>query len=272
MSTNKTLETTRRAALTSVAAFAATVPAAATAISSLPASTAGQDAELRRLYAVYVKCLAAENEARVICRADRKKFRAWNLAVYATHGVIEKIRATPAESIVGIGVKLAALEGPAGVNNDDDEIEDYEFKAVHAVALDDIDRITGLNFVDTTPAGIVEDEEDRDPIHVAIAEHAAVCAQFLETCNSAERRQLADQVLLAGRGLTDAVPTTIAGAAAAIHYLEQWKQAQMRDWNQGHTGSLLTLHGALDEVALLRSVENGLTKLAAGAVAGGAHA
>lgn len=162
---------TRRKALTTVAALAAVTAVPATTLAMT--AEAQSDAELRRLWSQYLDHLRTERAARgahkpayTACMAKaqerfpgngfmlkwpREEFEqlwrsfdmdrlcdVWHDAATVLDGTIAAIRATPAEGLVGIGIKLAVMDPePAG------EAEDYEEGMDSALA--DIARLTGVD-------------------------------------------------------------------------------------------------------------------------------
>jgi hypothetical protein len=136
------------------------------------AGLSGDDAELRRLWAEYLAARAAEASEESNMRNTSAVFDAlmppcphnvlpgahwesppvqslrkstgadaaydrWQAAAYATEDVFDRIQRTPAQGLLGIGVKLAPLSF-------DLDPEDHE-EAVSA-ALACINRLTGSNF------------------------------------------------------------------------------------------------------------------------------
>jgi hypothetical protein len=90
-------------------------------------------------------------------KATEGTWEKWNASVVVPWVIIAQIQLAKAESLFGVGVKLAAL--PLGIERDED---DYA-EAVTA-ALTDIDRLTGsgfaVDFVKAEDEDEGEDEED----------------------------------------------------------------------------------------------------------------
>jgi hypothetical protein len=189
-----TTTSTRRAVLAGAAALPAlAAPAAAIAATN----TGNQDAELRRLWRLYVDTLdqfsracdehlpgrAAYDEEHESIRDDLG-WNAWQAAVAGLrikHGldrtwppvdaaltamaqIVARIQATPAETLFGIGVKISAV-AMIGADLGPDK-EDY-IDAIRS-ALPDIDRLAGGNFWEIVAAGDGDDVDAADsPIEAA---------------------------------------------------------------------------------------------------------
>jgi hypothetical protein len=194
-------ELTRRTALTASVATIAT----ASPIALLPAAAAsGQDAPLRALWARYQAAIPIENEKRQANRAARAAFDAaypcpdgidhcdhrrarnaewavavtpaydeWNDACRESASIIEQIQRTPAEGLIGIAIKLAALPSNIVCSDGDASAEPngYDLRDAIKAALQAIAQLTGETFeseplrVSWTPDQDDDDDEDAEPTY-----------------------------------------------------------------------------------------------------------
>jgi hypothetical protein len=182
MSQSNTEHMTRRAALKGAAALALAAPAVAAG--AVPALAARDpDADLRRLWGRYTDQCDAEVKAyetmrpvRALCDAEAEAFpcpadvvpgdhdRAviqliwrkhgldrlydeWNAAAAAKQKIADAIHAIPAQTLTGVGIKLAAWGW------DIDEMDGTDFHRIVYGVVADIERLTDQHFDMHSPDG-----------------------------------------------------------------------------------------------------------------------